>query len=322
LLGDYTRKFSSLNTDRGRNRYPAGTKHRAPHKPFLLLSIMDLIAQEAIKDNFIEPSFDLANTWNGYWNAVMPIGHRSTMAHPFPRLKSDGFWERICNPDFDADADYNVTSMVKLREIYAGARMNDELFQFMQIQDSREKLRAVLVNTYFAPEIQPQVIEQGFVNSAAYEYSQSLLQQKVAEQLSLFDEAGESAKKKKVRDAGFRKAIVQLYGHRCALCGIRMLTPEGHTVVEAAHIIPWSDSKDDKPTNGLCLCRLCHWSFDEGLMGVDAKYEVLVSDRVRIDSNMPGHILTLAQRPIFKPNTETFWPDQDNLNWHRSKRFS
>jgi len=126
----------------------------------------------------------------------------------------------------------------------------------------------------------------------------------------------------RVRDQGFRRAIVSLYDHRCALCGIRMRTPEGHTVVEAAHIVPWSESHDDLPTNGLCLCRLCHWSFDEGLMSVGNQYEVLVSGRVRIDSNMPGHILTLMDRPIFKPQGQRFWPGQANLEKHRKRRFA
>jgi putative restriction endonuclease len=267
-LEEFIAQFSRLNTDRGRYRWSADTCNRAPHKPFLLLSIMDLIAQGLITENFIEPSFELVDTWNGYWNAVMPIGQQSTMAHPFPRLKSDGFWERVCNPGYDPDADYNVTSMVKLRDIYAGARLDDELFQFMEIQDSQEKLRATLVGTYFSPEVQPKVIEQGYVNLVSYKYSQTLISQTAAEQVALFDTDVEPGKKKKVRDAGFRKAIVSLYEHRCALCGIRMLTPEGHTVVEAAHIVPWSESQDDQPTNGLCLCRICHWSFDEGLMSV------------------------------------------------------
>ena len=94
--------------------------------------------------------------------------------------------------------------------------------------------------------------------------------------------------------------------NRCALCGIRMLTPEGHTIVEAAHIKPWSKSHDDKPTNGLALCRLCHWSFDEGLMSVGKSYEVLVSKRVRTDQNIPGHMMTLADRPIFKPQRQNY----------------
>ena len=123
------------------------------------------------------------------------------------------------------------------------------------------------------------------------------------------------------RNQGFRKAIVQLYDHRCALCGIRILTPEGHTIVEAAHIRPWNESRDDRPTNGLALCRLCHWSFDEGLMGVGQEYEVLVSRRVRTDQNMPGHMLTLADRPIFRPEEQPFWPDQENLNHHRRQTF-
>ena len=75
-------------------------------------------------------------------------------------------------------------------------------------------------------------------------------------------------------------------------------------MVEAAHIRSWSESHDDRPTNGLALCRLCHWSFDEGLMSVGQVYEVMVSRRVRTDQNMPGHMLTLADRPIFRPPEE------------------
>ena len=63
----------------------------------------------------------------------------------------------------------------------------------------------------------------------------------------------------KIRDQGFRKAIVRLYEHRCAICGIRILTPEGHTVVEAAHIIPWSKTHNDSPQNGMSL----HQCFQE-----------------------------------------------------------
>ena len=70
------------------------------------------------------------------------------------------------------------------------------------------------------------------------------------------------------------------------------------------------------------MCRLCHWSFDEGLMSVGKQYEVLVSDRVRIDSNIPGHILTLSDRSIFNPDTERLWPVQENLAGHRNKCFA
>ena len=318
-VDEYLKKFSRLNTDKSRHRWTATTCHRAPHKPFLLLSIMDLIAQGQIIENFIEPSFELVDTWNGYWNAVMPIAQRSSMAYPFPRLQSDGFWHRIANPGYDADIDYNVSSMAKLREVYAGASLDEALFGFLVDPVTRELLRAVLSRTYFSPEIQPLLDEQAFVNFSAFTYAKDVIAG-IRESAESFTQ--EQPEIQRVRDQGFRRAIVSLYDHRCALCGIRMRTPEGHTIVEAAHIIPWSESHDDLPANGLCLCRLCHWSFDEGLMSVGRQYEVLVSDRVRIDSNMPGHVLTLVDRPIFKPQAERFWPGQDNLRKHRQQRFA
>ena len=317
MIEKYLARFARLHTDRGRHRWSAATCHRAPHKPFLLLSIMDLIAQGQISDNFIEPSFELVDTWNGYWNLVMPPTARSSMAYPFPRLKTDGFWSRVVNPGFDPEKEYNVSSMTRLREIYAGARLDDRLFQYLCDPQTREQLRMVLINTYFAPEIRPALMEQGSVNFEAYAYSRQILTE--IKQDVLFGRDLEKAKK--VRDQGFRRAIVSLYDHRCALCGIRMRTPDGHTVVEAAHIKPWSRSHNDHPTNGLALCRLCHWSFDEGLMSVGKDYEVLISQRVQTGQNLLGHILTLSGRTIFTPAEPRFHPDQQNLRWHRHEKF-
>jgi hypothetical protein len=65
MLEQYLQMFANLRTDRGRERYPEITYHRAPHKPFLLLSVMDLIAQGSITENLIEPSFELVDTIGG-----------------------------------------------------------------------------------------------------------------------------------------------------------------------------------------------------------------------------------------------------------------
>ena len=63
MLETYLHLFENLRTDRGRDRYPEITYHRAPHKPFLLLTSMDLIAQGGIIEYLIEPSFDLVDTF-------------------------------------------------------------------------------------------------------------------------------------------------------------------------------------------------------------------------------------------------------------------
>ena len=76
----YIKAFAELRTDRNRKRWSTATTFRAPHKPFLLLSILDLIAEGQITKNFIEPSFELAETFAGYWQRVMPLGSTGNMA--------------------------------------------------------------------------------------------------------------------------------------------------------------------------------------------------------------------------------------------------
>jgi len=319
VLERYIKKFSTLRTDKNRNRWSGITKHQAPHKPFLLLSVIDLFAQGQITRNFIEPSFELADTFNTYWGGIMPPGSKGNMAFPFPRLHNDGIWKLIPAPGFEGLINIeSISSMLRLRAVCSGAKLDDELYRLASQPETREQFRAAIINTYFAEEIQPRVLECGHVNIKAYEYSKVLL--KEAKDIEKpWDKIEPDDQAIKVRYQGFRKAIVTLYEHRCALCGIRMLTPEGHTIVEAAHVKPWSESRDDSPANGMALCRLCHWSFDEGLMSVGTKYEVLVSKSVSLNQNYPGHIMTLSDRHIIKPDKMDFWPDQKNLEWHRGK---
>jgi putative restriction endonuclease len=87
---------------------------------------MDLIAQGSIAENFIEPSFELVEIFNGYWNSIMPVGSKGNMAYPYPRLKTDGFWHLIPNPRYENQINIDFSSMTKLREVCAGARLDDE----------------------------------------------------------------------------------------------------------------------------------------------------------------------------------------------------
>jgi hypothetical protein len=70
--------------------------------------------------------------------------------------------------------------------------------------------------------------------------------------------------------------------------------------------------------NGMALCRLCHWTFDEGLLGVSARYAVLLGRQLAQSPNVAGHLLTLEGRSIIiGPVEQALWPDLDALAWHR-----
>jgi len=139
----------------------------------------------------------------------------------------------------------------------------------------------------------------GEINLHTFIYSQHLIEQARKQVKETLGE--EDAYQLAVRDQGFRRAVVKIYNHRCAFCGVRMLTADGRTAVDAAHIIPWSISHDDDLHNGMALCRLCHWTFDQGLLGVSAKFMVLLSTELRITQNVPGHLQTLEGRSIIGP---------------------
>jgi len=107
--------------------------------------------------------------------------------------------------------------------------------------------------------------------------------------------------------------VVCTYDHRCALCGVRIITPEQYTVVDAAHIVPWCKSQNDDIRNGMALCKLCHWAFDNGMMGVAENYNIITSRHI----TAPGFLQTLSGRGIIPPQDRNLWPAQQYLAEHR-----
>ena len=316
-LTDYLHQFTHLHTDVNRNRWTPATGFRAPHKPFLLLSILDLFAQGAYNTNLIEVTPELGNLFARYWSILMPPDRRGNLALPFFHLRSSAFWHLIPQPGKEEllESTRQLDTLNQRHQLALGARLDEDLFHLLQVETTRNALRTSLIQTYFSAEYHSALLNQGAVNAQAFQYSQALIEQvqKQVQETPTADEQYQPA----VRDQGFRRAVVRVYDHRCAFCGVRMLTADGHSAVDAAHIIPWSVSHNDDPRNGMALCRLCHWTFDEGMLGVSPKYTVLLSLELRTILNVPGHLMTLEHRPIIGPAEEEFWPNQDALTWHR-----
>ena len=71
------------------------------------------------------------------------------------------------------------------------------------------------------------------------------------------------------RSPQFRRAVLQAYENRCAMCGVQL------ELVEAAHLVPHHHPCGlDIVPNGIALCTLHHKSLDTGLLYVDANYYI------------------------------------------------
>jgi putative restriction endonuclease len=206
----YIEAFSKLRTDKNRNRWSAATTFRAPHKPFLLLSILDHISEGLISREFVEPTFELAETFNGYWQRIMPLGSSGNMAYPFFYMDSEPYWELVPRQGVKLPVGKTISSMKRIKELYLGAKLDPELFKLTLMEPLRKRLQSALIATYFSPETQSILFEQGQINVRSSAYSKALLEaaESVAE-FAIVDKSKETDKK--IRDQGFRKAVVSLY---------------------------------------------------------------------------------------------------------------
>lgn len=317
-LETFIAQFSKLRSDQSPMRWGPITKHRAPHKPLLLLAVLDQFAEGTVKSNLIEVSPDLGELFTLYWARVMPPNQKSSLALPFFHLQSDKFWHLLPRPGKETflSAVRQLRSINELLETVIGAHLDEDLYALLCLQLSRDTLRRVLIETYFAPEAQAALTDQGVVNQEAYQYSEGLLK-KAKDKLAKENLLNDLAYLPAARDQGFRRAIIGAYNHTCAFCGLRVLTPDGHTAADAAHIVPWSQTHNDAIENGMALCKLCHWGFDEGLLAASAKYQVVTSPQLNADYNIPAHLPLLKDKPMSLPSEQSFWPDLELLKTHR-----
>jgi putative restriction endonuclease len=282
--------------------------------------VLDLVHRGVITSPFIAVSGDLVelnDLFNLYWRRIIPLGQTSSISFPFSRLDREPFWELVPQPGTTITPAIinNTSSVTYLRKYALGAKLDEGLFRVMQSGEGREALREALLLSCFSVEAATQLREQSVINREAFDYSRLLEEQA---HLPLVKEiVAADNYRAAVRDQAFRRVVTVAYDHRCALCGIRIVTPDGHTVVEAAHIVPWSRSKNDDIRNGMALCRLCHWGFDEGMLGVSDNYTVITSRSIGIDSNFPGLLVTLSGQVIIPPTDPDKYPARDYLAEHR-----
>src|SRR5476651_1821744 len=67
--------------------------HERPHKPALLLSLIDLLDRKVITQNLFPLSDDLVATFKRYFAVVKKHDDQSTIQNPYFHLCGDKFWK-------------------------------------------------------------------------------------------------------------------------------------------------------------------------------------------------------------------------------------
>ena len=119
----------------------------------------------------------------------------------------------------------------------------------------------------------------------------------------------------------FRLSVLSAYSNRCCVTG--MAIPE---LLIASHIKPWKDSdiqtERTNPRNGLCLNALHDKAFDKGLITIDDKYNIIVSEKLKdteMDLETKKWIAHYDRHKIMLP--DRFFPDKKFIEYHNDMVF-
>jgi len=288
-------------------------RHERPHKPAMLLAVLDLIASGQAEPERISWSPILRARFSLYFDVVRKVNDQDTPENPFLYLRGDGFWEPLVNEGgHERPLESTPTaSQAKTESVFA--RIVGGMEHFLIFPEQRLKLREALVARYFPPlrtTILPLFAEPGLPLPNAQESA------KCSEAADDFELPG--------RNPAFRRIVLEVYDFQCAACGLRIKLPDADlTFVDGAHIIPFTESRNDHPTNGLALCKNHHWAMDRFLIvptpeGIWKTSPRLVARR----SEGEKELLALNDQPLLPPHDDAFIPDSRSLAWRAERLYA
>lgn len=302
-LQDYIQRIRDLNrSPRGHNRY-------APHKPFLLLAVIELIKRSEIVENTI-PMSDSLITLFGRYISLTPGWHPTTY-NPFFRLQNNGFWHLY---PIELRDSAPPSSDAQLQRAGAYAKLDTDLWTLLRAPEYQEMFRQIVIDRYF-PELREK-IEDLTIEAEAAAYSAALIEG-IEYPFSPYRDIASIEVETPVRRAGFRRAIMKIYKYKCAVCELDIRTASGASITDAAHIIPFSVSHNDDVRNGLSLCKSHHWAFDARLFSLNETYHVIIPPVSHEHEPTERMLNELRDKRIWTPPVERHCPDQEALAWHR-----
>jgi len=296
----------------------------APHKPILLLSIMDGVEKGYITKERIYITAELIALFKSNWYIWVKTAHTMNFALPFFHLSNEPFWKLIekAGHQIPLTSKKSIKSFQALIQSVDYAVINYDLFHYINQTYTRELLRKTIIDKYF-PEVHPlgdsntyylNEIAQQILNDSAIQYKKIIKKIEEENKENLEEEIF-------LRNKIFQKKIPEIYNYTCSITGLRIIPDNNHNMIDACHIIPFSVDHDDTIGNGIALCPNLHRAFDCGLITIDENYKIIVSKQFFENSENTHSIRQFDNKKIKLPDNELFYPRKEVLMWHNENVF-
>lgn len=295
----------------------------APHKPILLLSIIRLFEKRIFTNNQIHILPELVASFKSNWSKLVITNHHPIFAMPFYHMSSESFWKLIANVGCEKwiESKSSMRSLGNLTTAVNFALIDNELTELLLQSESRDVLKISVLDRYF-PETKSNYDNNGnddlpnvsILNEPSEEYRRKIIELK--------NQVDENAFQEEVfiRGGLFKREIPKIYNNTCAITGLRIDAITNVSMVDACHIVPFSEGYDDTLTNGIALCPNLHRAFDRGLISISDDYKVILNKNF-VEGESVYNLSQFAGKQILLPSQLEFYPTLENITQHR-KRFN
>jgi putative restriction endonuclease len=296
-LERFLRQIYAVNRDKRASR-------ERPHKPAMLLALLGSFEAGEAAPNDVPFSAQLRQRFREIMEVVGKRDDNPKSAqHPFYHLAGDGFWTlENAKGGVPLYQPGNVGKPPTIGALKSSTgSFIPEVAKLLKDRAIRSQVADAIVARFFSQEreaLKPVLL--------------------AGESSPGFALAEPGAPYARARDRAFSETVRAIYDHRCAACGLRILT-DGIDFVDAAHLIPWADSHNDHPSNGVALCKNHHWAMDRHLLAPTPDHLWQVSARLddRIKDNEA--LLELNGKPLIGPQgkgfSHQFAPEASACSW-------
>ena len=295
----------------------------APHKPILLLAVLESFEFGEITDNWIEINESLLTRFYDLWKLMVKTENSPNFSLPFYHLSNEKgeFWKLIVMPGMSIPTtnSHSIKSFNRLKTTVLAAKLSAEFYYEITDTQSRETLKQALLNAYFpnrtvlnieTEQRYSEKIEEHILYDPDENHARIVIKQIEAETTEAREEL------LILRSHFFRKAVLEVYDKQCAVSGLKIDPIKQTLLIGACHIVPFAKTAYDTIRNGISLSPTFHRAFDNGLIAIDDDYRLLVHPKLN-DYNPAAGIRQYEHKTIFLPKEEQFYPSLQRLAEHR-----
>ncbi len=220
-------------------------------KPLLLLLLLSWIENNRVEEN----RFHFDDIEKPLERLIREHGGRRTTSgprpeQPFSHLRSSPFWILSTQRDYGP----GKTALVSdLRHPATYGAFRPDVFRLLRRSaEARARIADAILHAWWSPTLHGDIRDDLGLDRL-------------------------DTRRRRQRDQQFTIDVLENFRYSCAFCGFHAILNGQAIGIDAAHVQWHAHRGPDTVENGIALCKLHHWAFDKGILGISDQNKIRVA---------------------------------------------